>query len=444
MAETTTPEPHGKDQSGGLMTIVLTLLVGGVLLLALFGSGGQDRNLDRAPAGLDGLGPWLSQNDVANRVSNPRLRPGVELFSLRVLPLYDLDMNSYSPTPETNAEHLNNASLRDISLGSFNEKLTDIRSVVLLPKWRNAINELGIAHDQSLIPVDDFDILLRQLNLSGIRLLRDGPRFTHMISFGADVSVFQGQFFDSRYLARGCKSVVSTGKYALVISCRRNDTGPLVYFVSDPDVLNNHGLALAQNAEFAVGLLTRLRDGDGEIYIDRSPYILTLQERSDEYQDYDRGSEEASRFFTYPFTMFWAVLLIVLAMLFWRGARRFGPLEQVTQQSREQSKRAAIEAKARLLRLSGNDGRMVADFVSAQIEDLARRNFGPATGSSAPLQERFLTLIARRDAKLAQEFSRTTNILLANDPEMTPHQRQRYLTTYHSLLKKVMHDHGSH
>ena len=87
---------------------------------------------------------------------------------------------------------------------------------------------------------------------------------------------------------------------------------------------------------------------------------------------------------------------------------------------------------------------MVADFVSAQIEDLARRNFGPATGSSAPLQERFLTLIARRDAKLAQEFSRTTNILLANAPEMTPHQRQRYLTTYHSLLKKVMHDHGSH
>ncbi|MGO8264182.1 hypothetical protein ACC763_39270, partial [Rhizobium ruizarguesonis] len=45
---------------------------------------------------------------------------------------------------------------------------------------------------------------------------------------------------------------------------------PNVYLLSDPDLLNNHGLALADNASFAVSLVTLLR-GAGEkrpVYLD--------------------------------------------------------------------------------------------------------------------------------------------------------------------------------
>ncbi|WP_426037475.1 hypothetical protein [Cypionkella sp. TWP1-2-1b2] len=69
----------------------------------------------------------------------------------------------------------------------------------------------------------------------------------------------------------------------------------------------------------------------------------------------------------------------------WRGAMRFGPVQQVAEDRLEVSKLAAIDAKARLIRLSRNDGRRVAEFTLTRLQSLAQQTFGAgaATGQAS-------------------------------------------------------------
>ena len=443
MTDTSAPSQVEAPASNTPMIVVAILLVLGFVMLSMLGSGQTDRQLNKSAVGVETLGAWLDDQGVDNRLSHPRVHPSAEQLSLRILPLYDTDLSAYTATPETRDEQITQDDLRDILQRDYTLKVQEIRSIVLMPKWRGGLNVTGIAHEQSLIPIGNLQPLLPQLGLHSMRLRRSGPHFEQLSSHGAEIALFQAQFFDARTLPDTCKSVVTFGKDALVIACKQADDQPVVYIVSDPDLMNNHGLKVAENARFTVNFINNLRGTDERpVYIDRSSQLLVTVERPDEYQEYERGSDEFERFFTYPFSLLWAVLLMVLAMLFWRGSRRFGPLNASGGPSRAQSKRAAIAAKARLLRLSGNDGRMVADFVSSQIEDLAKRNFGHVTSGEA--EARFMALVARRHPKLAKEFSAVSDTLMANPPEMSGHQRHRLLATYHSLLKKVMEHHGPH
>ncbi len=433
----------GRDkESRATVIFVIGLLIAGVALLTLFGSGVADRALDRSPIGLRAIGPWLRQAELPARVSHPRLHPRVEDLGLRVLPLFDIDLGYEEGPPETLEDRMNSTTLRDIDLDNFTTKITEIPTVVLLPKWRGAMVETGIAHDQSLIPLGDLYKLKNQIGLERAGLHRGGPEFAEVeVEPGQTIALFHAQTFVASILPDHCRSELAFAGGVLVMACDQDEVGFPVYFVADPDLMNNHGLGVADNAAFVPALLDRLRgSGDLPVYIDNSPDLLTTIEREEERQDYSRGYEEFARFFDYPFTVFWAALLMVLAVLFWRGAVRFGPLDTGERFAVERSKRAAITAKARLLRLSGSDGRMVADFVRTQLNDLALRSFG-----GQPMQDverRFLTLIARRDPDLARDFGALADDLIQNAASMPEAQLHRNLAHYHSLLKRVVTIHG--
>lgn len=435
MSDTNTP---AQANSMMPMFVVGGLLLVGFLMLSLLNSGAQDRQLNRSQIGVVALGPWLNDQGVNARLSHPRLRPKLDDLSLRVLPLFDLNLASDSPEPDDRAERIHNVTQRDFDLKIFQDKLDELPSVVLLPKWRGALLEIGIAHEQSLIPNGYYTRLFRQLDISGIKLLRGGPEFmTHKLEGGFDVALFHAQRFDMHSIPDRCQATVRFGNDALVIACSIPEVDHKVYFIADPDLMNNHGLRAAQNAGYAVALVKDLR-GDTQlpVYIDNSTRLLTKTPDEDERQDYERGADEFSRFFVYPFSLFWAVLMIVLAVLFWRGSRRFGPVLHQSLAARETSKRAAISAKARLLRLTGNDGRMVSDFVRLQLQDLGARSFGGALGQGDAA--RFMALLARRDPELATEFSTVTDALITRGAEMMPQELDRHLSTYQSLLKKVV------
>ncbi|MDI3336413.1 hypothetical protein QKW60_08355 [Defluviimonas aestuarii] len=434
----------GRDKtSHGAVVFVVGLVIAGLVLLTLFGSGAGDRALDRSPVGMRALGAWLQQAGLPARISHPRLHPRVEDLGLRVLPLYDIDLEYEDDPPESLEERMNNASLRDIDLDNFTTKISEIPTVVLLPKWRGAMVETGIAHEQSLIPSGALQRLKKQIGLETAGLHRGGPQFTEVeVAPGQTIALFHAQTFTASTLPKHCRPELNFAGGVLIMACDQEEAAFPVYFVADPDLMNNHGLGIADNAGFVPTLLKRLRgDADLPVYIDNSPDLLTTIERDDERQDYSRGYEEFARFFDYPFTVFWAALLMVLAVLFWRGAARFGPLDTGERFAVERSKRAAITAKARLLRLSGSDGRMVADFVRSQLNDLALRSFGGQPTQDA--ERRFLTLIARRDPDLARDFGALADDLMQNAARMPEAQLHRNLAHYHSLLKRVVTIHGS-
>jgi len=438
--------PNNPDRSRNAaaipMVVVGGLLAAGFFLMTMFGGSARDRALDASPIGIKAMGPWLQQADVPIRNSHPRLHPAVADLGLRILPLYDLDLGHKTPDPDTVEEMLNNGNLRDIPLDSFKSKIQEIQTVVMLPKWRGALVETGIAHEQSLIPLDDFDRLLPQIGLGGIRLQRGGAEFSIQTrADGADIALFHAQTFKRSTLPKTCKTKVPFNTGALVIACQPEEMTHPVYFISDPDLMNNHGLAVADNAANLVTFLAGLRgDDERPVYIDRSPDLLTALERDDERQDYKRGATEFERFFKYPFSIYWAALLITLAVVYWRGSKQFGPLQGGDYKTREMSKRAAIDAKARLLRLSGNDGRMVTDFVRAQLQDLGHQSFGEDAGQKA--EARFLKLLGRRNPDLAKDFGSVARSLMQDAPAMPPQQLHRQLASYHALLQKVMEHHG--
>lgn len=432
--------PAQTSRSGSAPFLVVgALLLAGLLLLVTQSGILSDRQVDRSPIGVRALGAWLDANDIAATNSHPRLSPAVADLSFRVLPLYDTNLARFDA--DRAGDPADAETMRDITAANLRTKLDEIPTLVLLPKWNGAMIETEVAHEQSLIPLPRIEALTRQLDLAGVEMVRGVAEFYEDRQGGHDLALFHAQVFNPSTLPDGCRAEVPYGLGALVASCTLAGANHRAYFASDPDILNNHGLAVADNAAYAVRLLTDLRGTDANpIYIDRSPDLLARMDRVDERQEYDRGFEELERFFEYPFTLFWAALLIVLAMLFWRGALRFGPLRQAAGRGRNISKRAAIAAKARLLRLSGNDGRMVSDFVRAQLQDLAHRSFGRDLGSEA--EARFLALLARREPDLARDFGASARNLIDNAPGMAPVQLNRALGQYHSLLTKVVEHHG--
>ena len=440
MADVTQDQSRPDTGSRTPIFVVVGLLVAGLALLTVFGAGARDRLLDRSGIGLRALAPWLEQAGLPSRSSHPRLHPRAEDMGLRILPLYDLNLYADATPPETTVERLDQTTLRDIYEENYFTKIKEIPTVVLLPKWRGAMVELGIAHERSLIPTDQIDPLLDQIALGGVGLTRGAAEFSTHTQDGQTLALFHAQLFDRVTLPRSCRVIVPFGKDALVIACKQTDARFPVYYVADPDLMNNHGLTVAGNAGFVPDLLTPLRRAtDAPVYVDTSPDLLTTIERDDERQEYERGGEEFARFFDYPFTVFWAALLIVLASLFWRGTIRFGPVRTGDRFAAERSKRAVITAKARQLRLSGSDGHMVADFVRSEMRELAARSFGSDAPQNA--EQRFLTLLARRDPELARAFDDLSTDLMQNAPHMSDAQLHRQLANYHSLLKKVVNQH---
>ncbi|MGO4855303.1 hypothetical protein [Phaeovulum sp. W22_SRMD_FR3] len=447
------------ERSGGASGLLIGLGILGVaglgLLLAFAAQGARDRQLDASPIGFGALTGTLKAAGIAARASHPYQSPLVEDLGLRILPLYDLDLHRTSDTPRDRADRIAATSLRDIDEETLATKLSEIPTLIMLPKWSGAMVELGVAHRQSLLARSSLRRVLRQIGVSRVEVQQAGAAFLPAtMPEGQEMALFHAQTFERATLPNSCTEIIGMTAGALVVSCQMTGGEGPVLLLSDPDLLNNHGLAVAENAAFAPRLVAELIPADRPqtVYVDFSPDLLTAVDRDDERQDYTRGSAEFARFLTYPFGLFWAALLIVLGVVFWRGQRRFGPVAGVgagpssgpssgdTGITRDRSKRLSLGAKARLLRLSGADARLAADFVQADLQDLAQTFFGRE--ASAGSTERVLALLTRRDPALARDFAETSR-RLTGDAALGPAALMRALDQYQSLRKKVLDHHGS-
>jgi hypothetical protein len=191
-----------------------------------------------------------------------------------------------------------------------------------------------------------------------------------------------------------------------------------------------------------VALFEYLR-GVGEtrpVYIDTTGAPLDDKKPVDEGRSYERSGSDLKRFFAYPLSAIWGTLFVVVAICFWRGFWRFGPPLKDSSGNIELSKSAAIEATARLLRLSGNDGRMVSQFVLHLLADKAQLLFGPGAGNEAGI-DRLFKRLARRDHAAAQALHSSAQALIDRGHLMKSADLHRNLETFRKSLGSV--DFGS-
>jgi len=423
--------------------VVAGLIVLGLLGLFVLRAGDEGRRVDRSVIGVHGLSLVAREAGLDLRQSHPRLSPHIRDLSIRVFALYDTNLLADDPAPETKRDLFFQETQRSITLDDLRTKLSELPTVLLLPKWTTGMFEAGIAHELTLIPAPSIRRVTRQLGLRGLSLRRAGPSFSDITADGHAIALFHAQGFEPGSLPAMCRPEVTAGGLVLVMSCDVPETQQDTWIVADPDLMNNHGLANGDNRGLALTVLRSRLDGDTRpIYLDTSGELLTSYEEAEsERQEYERSPTDLSRFFDYPFNVLWAMLLIVLGVLYWRGARRFGPIAKLTDQGREMSRTATIAAKGRLLRLSGNDGQLVADFVRAQLLDLTQQTFGPDVGAAG--QKRFFAHLARQDASLAHDFETTAHGLISNAATLPRGELYRQLGHYKSLLEKVVNAHGS-
>ena len=412
---------------GGIGIAVL-VIVGFLWLL----SGGRDdvRGLDASVLGSDGVELALAQAGIAVTVAGPGTATKVGDIDLRIIPLYDMDLDDDRPVT------VGDTTLRTITRWQLQGKLYYGKPLVILPKWRWAAAEKAIAAPETMIPLETYPKLFPQMELGGLALQRGKPVFeTFPDGLGHQITLFAPQSFAAASLPDYCKPLRSLDpQRVLLISCAQEDAGP-VHYLSDPDLLNNHGLTVGQNAEALAALVRLLQSSPGQpVYLDPLAADHTTYDGGDERVDYERSADDLWRFFKSPLGEIWAMLAILLALFLWRGSRRFGPVRDPRDETPERSRREAIATRARLIRMTGQDGAMVADYVKSDLTRMAEAAFGVGRGEVG----RLFPLLARRNPARAAEFQGLAQELMCATPQPAAALR-RQLDTYHQLQRILTH-----
>lgn len=410
--------------------VLILVLVLGLAALALFWLP-RGSDYDRSPLGNKGLELWLQGKGIPVVRSDSHVARASSEISLRIVPLSIRRGETVAPQAgEETDEAGPESSVQESSRYA-------LPTLIILPKWRGSVATDGVASAAGLVDLADIRGELDRFGYSDLGLNRSGkgleeahPRLKP--DQPINIALYHAQTFDLARLPSSCRELVGTLTGALLVHCENYHHA---YLLSDPDLLNNHGMALADNASFAVSLVTLLR-GAGEtrpVYLDTAGQPLGGEKPADEGKSYERSASDLKRFFAYPLSIIWGMLLVVAAICFWRGAYRFGPPLRETSGNIEMSKTAAIEATARLLRLSGNDGRMAGQFVLHLLADKAQLLFGSGAGNQAGIARLFQRL-ARRDKAGAQALHAAAEALIERGHVMTRADLHRHLEIFRKLL----------
>ncbi|PUB17484.1 hypothetical protein [Yoonia sediminilitoris] len=349
----------GDNKSGFIIFGCITAL----LLLFMYGGGGNT-GIDRSPIGTTGLSVWLEENDIRTDRSHRRTTLTEQDIALRILPLYDVELDRDAPVTANREERRSGDNLRDIDRSIYYEKVRYVPTLVALPKWRAGVLELGLVDKQLLIPTFRLKNLRASMNVPNLRIVRPTDKF---LADRSGVTLYAPQLFETESVRGDCRPTLSLDAGVLIAQCAIYDAMPH-YILSDPDFMNNHGLALGDNAAIALDVINGLVDGrDGTVYIDTASDILLAPTPDAPREIRPRTTEEISRFLTYPFSLIWIGACICFVVLLWRGLIRFGPPGRVGDGRIAASKTASIESKGYLLRLAGEDHALLRAYVTDKM-----------------------------------------------------------------------------
>ena len=226
-------------------------------------------------------------------------------------------------------------------------------------------------------------------------------------------------------LGAGAKSWDIDGKTLIF---RQQIKGVSVYFLSDPDLLNNAGLARAQNAEFVLSLLEEIK-GPGNVVFDNRDIRVGGA----------TGFSFVGRLFEWPLGIFTGSVLGMALVLFWLSFGRFGPMLRETRHL-EAGKETALEAAVALLAGSGNNREILGRYLEGQTRQLAARLGGPKTGDLARLQTWLDAIAKRRGVDPALRLVPVAKLLKANTMTLSEHQAANAAHTIHAFRRALIHD----
>jgi hypothetical protein len=223
--------------------------------------------------------------------------------------------------------------------------------LVVLPKWYGFAGDDGRwIDDAELKDLTEVDQVLTAIGLEeGGLLSRAAPSMQWLAGelpqpvLRASVQTIAG---------RAVTPVISDRERALVGHYEHE--GKTIWILTDPDVINNAGLSHPENAQLAVALIDRLRDGGPVVFDEtvhghaQTPSLLHV-------------------LFEFPLVLATMQVLICALLVVWAAMVRFGP-KRAPPPPLAPGKDFLIANTAALLRYGGHDAAALERYLGATIQ----------------------------------------------------------------------------
>ncbi len=386
------------------MLIVLLLVVALAGAALLYVMSGRQYGLRSGPVGFDGLQDWLvSQGSEAQSFAGG-WTIDQSTVGLLVLPMFDSDLNADRTAPGTREELAYQQDETDLTLGVIRAKVRAVPTLIILPKWRSGMRLTGLAHPDMLIDPARVQQVLRAVSGVDTAQLRYArTAFTDLPYDDLPDNDLTARLYAAQLMRLpGCEAVIGTAERMLLAECPVPDTEARVLILSDPDLMNNHGLRLADNALISNQYLSE-KAGEKRILIDYSQRNWLVEPRDTVARA--RRWADLLRFVQPPFLTLWIGAAVVFALALWRAARRAGPLRRLPPPQTGNG----LLARARLMRLADQDGEMLRAYMVARLAAAYARIVGPAQARRGADGRAYVTLVHRRwpahGAALAQAIA---------------------------------------
>lgn len=416
---------------------LLAVLVIGALFYVM---SQRQQALRSSPAGLNGLQVWMSSQDQETQSFVGGWSLNTDDIGLLILPLYDTDLTADRDLPQSQEELIIQQDEYDLLLDVVQDKASEVPTLLVLPKWRSGMRLTGLVHPLLLVDRDKLArTLYGMLDVDDVTLTYGREPFVpfpYRSSTGntQEAVTYAAQMFS----APGCTPILGTDEAMILGSCPLSVTGleQTVFVLSDPDLINNHGLVLGDNAFVVADLLGGLA-ADKSIVIDYSrDNWLT---RTENQVQRDRTWADLMRFFEPPFALMWIGFAIATFLTLWRAALRFGPLRPEPD-GVGASKMMAIGARARLMRLSNRDGALVTEYSKARLAATATALFGAVHARALSNPQAFLAYAQRRHPEHAKALAEILNLMWSMPDSATPAQAMAAVADLDRILEKITHD----
>ncbi|MEL6684419.1 MAG: hypothetical protein AAFN63_00010 [Pseudomonadota bacterium] len=430
----TTPQPV--KQRPELLLIGIFAIIG--LAVLFYFSSQQQQQLRSSASGMDGLDVWLSAEGHDAQSFAGGWTISAETLGLVITPLYDTDLSEARNAPATKEELLLQQDEYDLWLWQIEERAYLAQTIVVLPKWRSGVRLTGLSHPILLVDPERTQDALHLITGEDIGTVGHIPRpfsdFAYQSPEGDSLTarLYVAQVFEGQ----GCDPIIGDVGEMILGFCTVDGTGDDILVLSDPDLLNNHGLRLGDNARIAETLLPQLADG-GRILIDYSQDVWITQRQ--EVVQHDRSWSDFLRYFEYPFSVLWIGGLILMLITFWRAGLRYGPILDVHSKLSAR-KGQAISARAKLMRMTGQDGALLDDYVTARMSAVSSALFGPVISGAATKEQAYLKHMKRLNPELTEKLTSLLNEMRALPADLPASAAISYVEAFELTLEQLAHD----
>ena len=416
---------------------IIGVAVAAVLILFFFVSQRQT-SLRAGVTGFDGLQTWLTANDVKAQSFTGGWPLNASEVGMMIIPMFDTDLNAERKSPSTKEELLWQQDEYDLGLFALVQKRSQVSTLIVLPKWRTGVRLTDIAHPELLVENERVSKLLRRLlpgNSARTKISSEAFsdfRYASQTDENLVAKLYSAQTFTSP----DCRPVVGDSVTMILGDCKYGDSKESRFLLlSDPDLLNNHGLKLADNAAIVFDLIESRANGKS-VFIDYSPRNWLLSSESPEKRE--RTWADLMRFFEPPFRQLWIVAGLLFALFIWRGVLRFGPARKVA--FNDASKRSTmINAFAKVMRISNQNGAMAAEYSAARISSIATAIFGAGQARMMAQEERFIEHVKKSNEKLGEQLNSALEKIHALPLHASAEHTMQRIDELEIILEEVTH-----